>query len=123
MEEDDRRMLAAALDLGINVFDTADAYGQGDSERELGRALRGRRGDAFVVTKLGALLSRRVRNGRLTLIFIHCRTPVLTSSACRDAAAEFFEVEEQVHMCVRLLRGLGGFEHGEAFAVRGQIVC
>ncbi len=56
-----RRTLSHALDLGINVFDTADVYGQGDSERELGRALRGRRNSAFVVTKVGTLLSRRVR--------------------------------------------------------------
>jgi aryl-alcohol dehydrogenase-like predicted oxidoreductase len=56
-----RRTLSHALDLGINVFDTADVYGQGDSERELGRALKGRRNDAFVITKVGTLLSRRVR--------------------------------------------------------------
>ncbi|MBI3515465.1 MAG: aldo/keto reductase, partial [Proteobacteria bacterium] len=34
------RAVAVALDHGIRFFDTADIYGQGDSERLLGRALR-----------------------------------------------------------------------------------
>jgi len=42
-----------ALDRGINLFDTADIYGSGESERLLGRALRGRRGEAIIATKFG----------------------------------------------------------------------
>lgn len=44
-----------ALDLGVTLFDTAPVYGQqsGDSEQILGRALRGRRDDAVIVTKFG----------------------------------------------------------------------
>jgi aryl-alcohol dehydrogenase-like predicted oxidoreductase len=53
---DDRESLAtidAALDAGINFFDTADVYGAGHSEELLGRAMHGRR-DCFVVaTKIG----------------------------------------------------------------------
>ena len=48
-----RRLLAHALDLGVTVFDTADIYGQGDSEREIGRLLAGRRDAGVVVTKVG----------------------------------------------------------------------
>jgi aryl-alcohol dehydrogenase-like predicted oxidoreductase len=44
-------VVAAALDAGINTFDTADVYG--DSEIVLGRALRGRRQDAVIITKFG----------------------------------------------------------------------
>jgi len=43
----------AALDLGVNLFDTADIYGGGDSERFLGSALRGRRDEAVIATKFG----------------------------------------------------------------------
>ncbi len=43
----------AALDLGVNLFDTADIYGGGDSERFLGAALRGRRDHAVIATKFG----------------------------------------------------------------------
>jgi aryl-alcohol dehydrogenase-like predicted oxidoreductase len=56
-----RRVLAHALELGVTVFDTADIYGQGDSEREIGRAIRGRRDKAFVVTKFGKLFSGKMR--------------------------------------------------------------
>ncbi len=47
------RAVHRALDLGINMFDTAEAYGFGASEEALGRALRGRRDDAIVSTKFG----------------------------------------------------------------------
>ena len=43
----------AALDAGVNFFDTADLYGEGRSEEYLGRAVRGRRGEAIIATKFG----------------------------------------------------------------------
>jgi len=43
----------AALDAGINFFDTADCYGGGQSEEFLGNALRGRRSKAIIATKFG----------------------------------------------------------------------
>jgi aryl-alcohol dehydrogenase-like predicted oxidoreductase len=42
-----------ALDAGINFFDTADVYGGGHSEELLGRAMRGRRDQFVVATKIG----------------------------------------------------------------------
>lgn len=56
-----RQLLAAALELGVTVFDTADIYGQGDSEREIGRLLKGRRDKGFVVTKCGQTFSAKMR--------------------------------------------------------------
>jgi aryl-alcohol dehydrogenase-like predicted oxidoreductase len=47
------RIVHAALDAGVTLFDTADAYGGGESERLLGAALRGRRDAAIVATKVG----------------------------------------------------------------------
>ena len=42
----------AALDLGVNYFDTANSYGLGRSEENLGRALAGgRRHQALIATK------------------------------------------------------------------------
>jgi myo-inositol catabolism protein IolS len=53
-EEDDfARAVGRALDLGVNIFDTAEGYGMGTSEQALGRALGGRRDEAVVVTKFG----------------------------------------------------------------------
>ncbi len=43
----------AALDAGINFFDTADIYGGTQSEHFLGRALAARRADAVIATKFG----------------------------------------------------------------------
>jgi aryl-alcohol dehydrogenase-like predicted oxidoreductase len=48
-----RAVVDAALDVGINFFDAADLYGDGDCERFLGDALTGRREDAIVATKFG----------------------------------------------------------------------
>ena len=42
-----------ALDLGVTLFDTAEMYGPHTNELLLGKALKGRRGDAFVATKFG----------------------------------------------------------------------
>jgi len=47
------RQIQAAVDMGVTLFDTADSYGQGLSERILGEALRGRRDGIVVVTKFG----------------------------------------------------------------------
>lgn len=57
-EVDDREsleMISAALDLGINFYDTADVYGNGHSETLLGRAMKGRREKFVVATKIGWL--------------------------------------------------------------------
>jgi aryl-alcohol dehydrogenase-like predicted oxidoreductase len=42
-----------AIELGINFFDTAEAYGPYTNEELLGRALKGRRDKAIVATKFG----------------------------------------------------------------------
>jgi aryl-alcohol dehydrogenase-like predicted oxidoreductase len=47
------RMVKTALDAGVNLFDTADMYTSGQSERILGRALGDRRHDALIATKCG----------------------------------------------------------------------
>src|SRR6201987_2788789 len=51
------------IDLGINFFDTAEAYGPYANEELLGRALKGRRDKAIVATKFGWELSRGAASG------------------------------------------------------------
>ena len=46
------RIVQRALDLGVNLIDTAEIYGFGRSERIAGRAIAGRRDEVFVATKL-----------------------------------------------------------------------
>lgn len=48
-----RRMVDIALEAGANLFDTADVYSDGASERILGEALKGRRDRALISTKVG----------------------------------------------------------------------
>jgi aryl-alcohol dehydrogenase-like predicted oxidoreductase len=48
---DSARIIHKAIDAGINVVDTADAYG--DSEEVVGKALEGRRDDVVLATKFG----------------------------------------------------------------------
>jgi aryl-alcohol dehydrogenase-like predicted oxidoreductase len=45
-----------SLDLGINLIDSAEAYGFGSSERILGRAIANRRDEVFLATKLFPIL-------------------------------------------------------------------
>lgn len=47
------RLVGRALDAGINLFDTADSYASGEAEMLLGRALKDRRKDAVITTKVG----------------------------------------------------------------------
>ena len=49
-------ILNAAVDAGINFIDTADVYGDGDSEKAVGRLVRSRSERIFVATKCGRRL-------------------------------------------------------------------
>ncbi|WP_437670548.1 aldo/keto reductase [Sorangium sp. So ce131] len=56
-------VVGAALDAGINFFDTADVYGGTRSEELLGRALGRRRGEVIIATKFGVPLDDQRRGG------------------------------------------------------------
>jgi len=63
-DEESRRTLRRALDLGVNFIDTADVYGDGHSERLIAEVLRERSGDRIIVaTKAGRRLSPHVAGG------------------------------------------------------------
>ncbi|MCC6624906.1 MAG: aldo/keto reductase [Deltaproteobacteria bacterium] len=65
-EPEAKRIVDAALAHGLVLFDTANAYGDGESERILGRVLGPRRDDVLIATKVGwwrkeGLAAARVR--------------------------------------------------------------
>jgi aryl-alcohol dehydrogenase-like predicted oxidoreductase len=69
--EDDEsiRAIHKALDLGVTLFDTANVYGAGHSERVLARAFDGRRSQVVIATKFNAVfdeLSRQVTGSDTT---------------------------------------------------------
>jgi aryl-alcohol dehydrogenase-like predicted oxidoreductase len=106
-EDDAMATLHAAADAGVTFFDTADVYGDGRSERLVGRLLRERPGDDLVVaTKMGRRAdphvpqsftpeALRAWNDRsrenlgvdtLDLVQLHCPpTPVYSSDAVFDS--------------------------------------
>lgn len=51
-QQDVNDVVGLALDKGINYFDTAEVYNDGDSERSLGIALKGRRHEAVIGSKV-----------------------------------------------------------------------
>jgi aryl-alcohol dehydrogenase-like predicted oxidoreductase len=69
------RVVNAALDAGIDLFDTADIYGATKSEEFLGRALKGRRDHAIVATKFGMAVDDRRKGAR----------PEYVKQACDDS--------------------------------------
>ena len=60
-DEESIRAMHAALDRGINFFDTANVYGAGHSERVLGRAIAGRRSQVVIATKFNAVFDETTR--------------------------------------------------------------
>jgi len=78
-----------ALDLGVNLIDTAEIYGFGQSERIVGRALGDRRAEVFLATKLFPVVpvppvvasrargsARRLGTGRIDLYQVHWPNPL-----------------------------------------------
>ncbi len=54
------KILNTAIDSGINFIDTADVYGDGESEKAVGRVVRSRKERIYVATKCGRKLSPHV---------------------------------------------------------------
>jgi aryl-alcohol dehydrogenase-like predicted oxidoreductase len=88
-----------ALDLGVNVIDTAEIYGFGKSERIVGRAIAGRRDEAFVASKLlpvvppigGSYIAGRGRKSAqrlgidtIDLYQVHWPNPIVPASTIAD---------------------------------------
>ena len=86
-----REIVNRALDLGITLFDTAEVYGLGRSERILGEALGGRRDEAFLATKIlpvlpfspivqqrGVASANRLGTKRIDLYQVHQPNPLVS---------------------------------------------
>jgi aryl-alcohol dehydrogenase-like predicted oxidoreductase len=107
-------VLAAGFSAGITHFDTAPIYGLGESERALGRLLRGRRDRVTVTTKFGLQMSRAA--ARLSIMQRPARAlvamfPRLRRSAARSTAVLYsrpdYGVQSVRASLERSLRALG----------------
>jgi aryl-alcohol dehydrogenase-like predicted oxidoreductase len=63
-EKSSAAVVAAALDSGIDLFDTADVYGEGQSEEFLGKALGARRKQVIIATKFGSKMDENRRGAK-----------------------------------------------------------
>ena len=74
-----------ALESGMTMIDTADAYGNGHNESLVGRAIRGRREQAFVCYQTRDSL----RSGRTEARFFLSQTPISPSSLSPSSLCAF----------------------------------
>jgi aryl-alcohol dehydrogenase-like predicted oxidoreductase len=75
LEADFNATIRRALDLGINFFDSSDAYWGTRHEVLLGRALKGRRSEALITSKFGNIDlpdGRKATDGRPEYVFECC---------------------------------------------------
>lgn len=93
---DEVRSLQAGLDLGMTLIDTAEMYGNGASEAIVGQAVKGRRDEAFIVSKV--LPSNASRDG--------------TEAAC-ERSLKHLGID---HIDLYLLHWRGGYPLAETVA-------
>lgn len=74
------RAIHAALELGVTLFDTANVYGAGHSERVLGRALGERRSQVVVATKFSNVFDENTRQ-----VIRQDATPAGIRQACEES--------------------------------------
>jgi aryl-alcohol dehydrogenase-like predicted oxidoreductase len=100
-------IVARALELGVTLFDTAEVYGLGKSERILGEALGDARDDVAVASKimpvapLPAVVKQRARASaqrlqlrRIPLYQIHQSNPVVPDSVIMPGMRELLDTGE-----------------------------
>ena len=118
--EDQERAVARALEAGVNYFDTAAMYGNGESEKNLGRVLAKLKPDVVVGTKVripsadfgrigvavaGSLEASLKRMGREQVDIFHLHNPITISGGGESLSAK--TVLEEVVPAFEKLRQQG----------------
>ena len=91
-DEESIRAVHAALDMGVNFFDTAANYGAGHSEVVLGRALKGKRDKVVLATKFGHIVNEEKKTvyGDPDQIIKNVRTDV--ENSLRRLQTDFIDI-------------------------------
>ena len=91
-DDESIRAIHAALDLGVNFFDTAANYGAGHSEVVLGRALKGKRNRVVIATKFGHIVNEKEKTvyGDPAQIIKNVRTDV--ENSLRRLQTDFIDI-------------------------------
>lgn len=109
-DEESIRAVHAAIDLGVNFFDTAANYGAGHSEVVLGRALKGKRDTVVIATKFGHIVNEEKKTvyGDSALIMKNVRSDV--ENSLRRLLTDYIDIY-QLHD--------GGYDPKLAVELRG----
>jgi len=91
-DEESVRAVHAAMDMGVNFFDTAANYGAGHSEVVLGRALKGKRDKVVIATKFGHIVNEEKKTvyGDSDQIIKNVRTDV--ENSLRRLQTDFIDI-------------------------------
>jgi aryl-alcohol dehydrogenase-like predicted oxidoreductase len=91
-DDESIRAIHAALDMGVNFFDTAANYGAGHSEVVLGRALKGKRDNVVIATKFGHIVNEEKKTvyGDADQIIKNVRTDV--ENSLRRLQTDFIDI-------------------------------
>lgn len=76
-DDESIRAIQAAIDLGVNVFDTASSYGCGHSEVVLGKAIIGQRDKVIIATKFANVIDEEKK-----IYFHHDASPEHIRDSC-----------------------------------------
>jgi aryl-alcohol dehydrogenase-like predicted oxidoreductase len=121
-----------ALDLGVNLLDTAEIYGLGRSERIVGEAIRERRGEVFLATKIFPLglpfmtagraraSARRLGVDRIDLYQQHFPSPLFPAGATMPRFRKLMDAGLVAHAGVSN-HDLAGWQRCEA-AIGGPVL-
>lgn len=127
-----RAIVRRALELGVNLIDTAEFYGFGRSERIVGEAIRGRRESAFLATKifpigLPFMVGRRARGSarrlgvdRIDLYQQHWPSPLFPARSTMPRMRRLVEQGLVAHVGVSNF-SLSGWQEAEQ-ALRGPVL-
>ncbi len=124
-------VVAAALDRGINYFDTAEGYNAGRSEEALGVALKGRRDEAVISTKIGpdntapAVLREhceaslaRLGTDYIDIYYVHWP---ITEHSVEDAFATLCDLKDEGKIRSLAVSNFGILQLTEALGTGAQI--
>jgi len=101
-----------ALELGVNLIDTAEVYGLGRSERIVGEAIRGRRDEVFLATKIfpiglplmipwrARLSARRLGVDHIDLYQLHWPNPLFSPRSTMPRMKKLVNAGLLVHVGV-----------------------
>src|SRR6201996_6449829 len=73
-DDDGIALIHEALDQGVTLLDSSDAYGAGHNEELVGKAIKGRRSEVVLATKFGNLGGRggKIADGRPEYVVSAC---------------------------------------------------